>query len=247
MPLEDWGRTSGKGHTQHLSQARGSHPRLLGAQRAARPSGGSPWRRLLPGLARATHCPPPPEGLGHRGRGRRMPENSRISPQGCEVRVLSCVRGKDTKAPGHLQTSALSPAPQRRTSESGHTRGPWRGSLDSGVRRGEVWPPSDPGELGFSWPPWFHPEPPCGRTPSRAERGLTAHPAGHGASGERAVGPSTPGHEARPRRAAPLCTPALAPSRSRAGRVQRLRARPQEARLPAGRRGRQHRLVDRRR
>ena len=114
-------------------------------------------------------------------------------------------------------------------------------------RGGEVWLPSDPGKLGLSWPPWFHPKPPCGRTPSRAERGLTAHPADPGTSGERGVGLSTPGHAARPRRAAPLCTSAFAPSRSRAGRVRRLRARPQEARLPAGRRGREHRLVDRRR
>ena len=47
-------------------------------------------------------------------------------------------------------------------------------------REGEVWLPSDPGELGLSQLPWFRPKLPCGHTPSRAECGLTAHPADHG-------------------------------------------------------------------
>ena len=41
--------------------------------------------------------------------------------------------------------------------------------------------------------------------------------------------PGTPGHTARPRRAAPLCGSVLTPSGSRAGRVRRLRAWPQKA------------------
>lgn len=90
-PLQDRGCTRGKGRTLHLNQVLGLTPEAAGG------SAGSPSQRVVslveaptwPG-PRATHCPPPPEGLGHRGRGRRMPENSCISPQGCEVWVLSC-------------------------------------------------------------------------------------------------------------------------------------------------------------
>lgn len=147
---------------------------LLGAHGQPFPAGGllgggSCFKAQAPSLSPSTRQAwPPRPGRKDAGKG--------CITRGCEAQVLSCVRGKDTKAPGHLQTSAASPprprgGPLTLVAQQGQPP-PRRGILDSGVRGDGVWLPSDPGEVK-ALPDALVPSPVA--TAARGECRLTAH------------------------------------------------------------------------